>query len=83
LDLLAGGQILGGNKIGRVHVQIVLIVGVLMMLRKCFLLPLLAACGAAVEITVASSGGNATSGIQYGIMEEVGPSPEENGSYGV
>ncbi|KAB8070547.1 glycoside hydrolase superfamily [Aspergillus leporis] len=41
-----------------------------MMLRKCFLLPLLAACGAAVEITVASSGGNATSGIQYGIMEE-------------
>ncbi|KAF7625141.1 putative vacuolar segregation protein [Aspergillus flavus] len=40
------------------------------MLRKRFLLPLLAACGAAVEISVASSGGNATSGLQYGIMEE-------------
>lgn len=42
------------------------------MLRKRFLLPLLAACSAAVEISVASSGGNATSGLQYGIMEEVG-----------
>lgn len=48
------------------------------MLRKRFLLPLLAACGAAVEISVASSGGNATSGLQYGIMEEVGsPLPSE------
>ncbi|GMF67847.1 unnamed protein product [Aspergillus oryzae] len=41
------------------------------MLREYFLLPLLAACGAAVEISVASSGGNATSGLQYGIMEEL------------
>ncbi|KAI9037472.1 alpha-L-arabinofuranosidase A [Aspergillus affinis] len=40
------------------------------MVRKCLLLPLLAACSAAVKITVAKSGGNVTSDLQYGIMEE-------------
>ena len=42
-----------------------------MVLRKFLLLPLLAACSAAVDISVSSSGGNKTSNIQYGIMEEV------------
>jgi hypothetical protein len=41
------------------------------MLRKYLLLPLLASYGAAVTISVAKSGGNATSGLQYGAMEEV------------
>jgi alpha-N-arabinofuranosidase len=42
-----------------------------MVLRKLLLLPLLAACAAAVDISVASSGGNYTTNLQYGIMEEV------------
>ncbi|KAL4892521.1 glycoside hydrolase superfamily [Aspergillus ambiguus] len=41
-----------------------------MVFRKLFLLPLLAACSAAVDISVASSGGNFTTNLQYGIMEE-------------
>ncbi|KAK9645046.1 hypothetical protein V6Z96_007900 [Aspergillus fumigatus] len=41
-----------------------------MLLPKSILLPLLAACTAAVEISVASSGGNVTTNLQYGIMEE-------------
>ena len=41
------------------------------MLHKYLLLPLLASYGAAVTISVAKSGGNATSGLQYGAMEEV------------
>ncbi|KAJ5555861.1 Glycoside hydrolase superfamily [Penicillium sp. DV-2018c] len=40
------------------------------MLGKYLLLPLLASYGAAVTISVAKSGGNATSGLQYGAMEE-------------
>ncbi|KAJ5193570.1 hypothetical protein N7449_009712 [Penicillium cf. viridicatum] len=40
------------------------------MLHKYLLLPLLASYGAAVTISVAKSGGNATSGLQYGAMEE-------------
>jgi alpha-N-arabinofuranosidase len=44
-----------------------------MLLSKSLLLPLLAACTAAVEISVASSGGNVTTNLQYGIMEEVIP----------
>ncbi|KAJ5953066.1 Glycoside hydrolase superfamily [Penicillium vulpinum] len=40
------------------------------MLYKYLLLPLLASYGAAVTISVAKSGGNATSGLQYGAMEE-------------
>ncbi|KAI9935036.1 hypothetical protein ASPWEDRAFT_44615 [Aspergillus wentii DTO 134E9] len=40
------------------------------MIRKYLLTSFLAACTAAVEISVASSGGNTTSGLQYGIMEE-------------
>jgi alpha-N-arabinofuranosidase len=41
------------------------------MLGQYLLLPLLASYGAAVTISVAKSGGNATSGLQYGAMEEV------------
>ncbi|RHZ73114.1 hypothetical protein CDV55_108270 [Aspergillus turcosus] len=41
-----------------------------MLLSKSLLLPLLAACTAAVEISVASSGGNVTTNLQYGLMEE-------------
>lgn len=41
------------------------------MIRGYLLVSLLAVCGAAVEISVASEGGNATSNLQYGIMEEV------------
>lgn len=41
------------------------------MLRKYLLLPLLASCSAAVQISVARSGGNATTNLQYGVMEEV------------
>ncbi|EAW14375.1 alpha-L-arabinofuranosidase A [Aspergillus clavatus NRRL 1] len=41
-----------------------------MVLPKLLLLPLLAACSAAVKISVASFGGNVTTGLQYGIMEE-------------
>ncbi|RJE25215.1 alpha-N-arabinofuranosidase A [Aspergillus sclerotialis] len=41
-----------------------------MVLPKLLLLPLLAAGSAAVDISVSSSGGNKTSNIQYGIMEE-------------
>lgn len=41
------------------------------IMRGYLLLPLLASYGAAVQITVAKSGGNATSGLQYGAMEEV------------
>lgn len=44
-----------------------------MLLSKSLLLPLLAACTAAVEISVASSGGNVTTNLQYGLMEEVIP----------
>ncbi|PKY07122.1 glycoside hydrolase [Aspergillus campestris IBT 28561] len=40
------------------------------MIRDYLLLSLLAVCGAAVKISVASEGGNATSNLQYGIMEE-------------
>lgn len=40
-------------------------------MRGYLLLPLLASYSAAVQITVAKSGGNATSGLQYGAMEEV------------
>lgn len=43
----------------------------MMVLGKSLLLPLLAAGSAAVDISVSSSGGNRTSNIQYGIMEEV------------
>ncbi|GIJ98194.1 hypothetical protein Aspvir_000309 [Aspergillus viridinutans] len=41
-----------------------------MLLSNSLLLPLLAACTAAVEISVASSGGNVTTNLQYGLMEE-------------
>jgi alpha-N-arabinofuranosidase len=41
------------------------------MLHKYLLLPLLASYGAAVTISVAKTGGNSTSGLQYGAMEEV------------
>lgn len=41
------------------------------MFRDYLLLSLLAVGGAAVEISVAASGGNATSNLLYGIMEEV------------
>jgi alpha-N-arabinofuranosidase len=41
------------------------------MLQKYILLPLLATCSAAVTISVAKSGGNATTNLQYGAMEEV------------
>ncbi|KAJ5706720.1 hypothetical protein N7488_006521 [Penicillium malachiteum] len=40
------------------------------MLREYLLLPLLAAYSAAYTITVAKSGGNVTSNLQYGAMEE-------------
>ncbi|KAJ5307027.1 hypothetical protein N7508_006042 [Penicillium antarcticum] len=40
------------------------------MLGQYLILPLLASYGAAVTISVAKSGGNATSGLQYGAMEE-------------
>ncbi|KAJ5131575.1 Glycoside hydrolase superfamily [Penicillium bovifimosum] len=40
------------------------------MLRKYLLLPLLASYGAAVTISVAKSGGNVTTSLQYGAMEE-------------
>ncbi|KAJ5125069.1 uncharacterized protein N7515_008894 [Penicillium bovifimosum] len=40
------------------------------MLRKYLLLPLLASYGAAVTISVAKSGGNVTTNLQYGAMEE-------------
>lgn len=41
------------------------------MLQQYLLLPLLASCSAAVTISVAKSGGNATTNLQYGAMEEV------------
>jgi len=41
------------------------------MLREYLLLPLLASYSAAVQISVAKSGGNATTNLQYGAMEEV------------
>ncbi|KKK21748.1 alpha-L-arabinofuranosidase A [Aspergillus ochraceoroseus] len=41
-----------------------------MRFRDCFLLPLLAVSCAAVQISVKSSGGNFTSSLEYGIMEE-------------
>ncbi|KAJ5675272.1 uncharacterized protein N7477_005206 [Penicillium maclennaniae] len=40
------------------------------MLTEYLLLPLLATYSAAVQISVAKSGGNATSNLQYGVMEE-------------
>ncbi|QQK47443.1 Galactose-binding domain-like [Penicillium digitatum] len=40
------------------------------MLYKYLSLPFLASYGTAVTISVARSGGNATSGLQYGAMEE-------------
>ncbi|KAJ5223143.1 uncharacterized protein N7469_009383 [Penicillium citrinum] len=40
------------------------------MLQRYLLLPLLASCSAAVTISVAKSGGNATTNLQYGAMEE-------------
>ncbi|KAJ5085108.1 hypothetical protein N7532_009879 [Penicillium argentinense] len=40
------------------------------MLHRYLLLPLLASCSAAVTISVAKSGGNATTNLQYGAMEE-------------
>lgn len=41
------------------------------MLAEYFLLPLLASYASAVQISVAKSGGNVTTGLQYGAMEEV------------
>lgn len=41
------------------------------MFREYLLLPLLASFGAAVQISVAKSGGNVTTNLQYGMMEEV------------
>ncbi|OJJ46231.1 hypothetical protein ASPZODRAFT_67628 [Penicilliopsis zonata CBS 506.65] len=41
-----------------------------MILLKIFVVPFLAVCGYAVEITVASSGGNVTVMLGYGAMEE-------------
>lgn len=49
-----------------------------MVFRELFLLPLVAAGCAAVDISVASSGGNFTSPLQYGIMEEVITYPEHD-----
>ncbi|CEJ57847.1 Putative Alpha-L-arabinofuranosidase A [Penicillium brasilianum] len=40
------------------------------MLAEYFLLPLLASYASAVQISVAKSGGNVTTGLQYGAMEE-------------
>ncbi|KAJ5999699.1 hypothetical protein N7481_000108 [Penicillium waksmanii] len=40
------------------------------MLQRYLLFPLLASCSAAVTISVAKSGGNATTNLQYGAMEE-------------
>jgi hypothetical protein len=41
------------------------------MLAEYLLLPLLASYASAVQISVAKSGGNVTTGLQYGAMEEV------------
>ena len=41
------------------------------MLREYLLLPLLASASAAYTISVAKSGGNATTNLQYGVMVEV------------
>ncbi|CAL5867144.1 uncharacterized protein PFLUO_LOCUS1356 [Penicillium psychrofluorescens] len=41
-----------------------------MVLAKHLLLSLLASCSAAYQISVAKSGGNATTNLQYGVMEE-------------
>lgn len=47
-------------------------IGAMVMRKFLSLLPLLAAGSAAVDISVASSGGNSTgNNLQYGIMEEV------------
>jgi alpha-N-arabinofuranosidase len=43
------------------------------MLAEYLLLPLLASYASAVQISVAKSGGNVTTGLQYGAMEEVCP----------
>lgn len=43
------------------------------MLAEYLLLPLLASYAAAVQISVAKSGGNVTTNLQYGAMEEVWP----------
>jgi len=42
-----------------------------MVRAKHLLLPLLASCSGAYQISVAKSGGNVTTSLQYGVMEEV------------